>query len=372
MVGVPKSTGRCRLLLVHSRCNKIRLHGMSEAKSKGMPRMVSQHYACLTNRSSAMRRGRNAPIVERSVKYAQDLLLDILSKTLGLNWTVQSRKMKEISVHYPNIKVRSLTRINARLIPNLGLQKTHLSCLKKWDDTGAVVLKFRLSSTQDEQKRNERPSNGLSTAAHALGLPTSQLYDPFSAFPHDGLARRLVKAMENDDAGYSISDFGSFMQEVPRRVGHNAALDAAVTCLIHTRSAMITIKALNNLETPKHYLAAVQKLQHCLEDRIDGMSPNTLCAAVLLSLVEVSTKYIISLASSMLISLKALAGPRLGNSYLAHVGGAGRLLEIQGPQTCKDNFAKEILRFARGGIVSAEASNRCLSCTALKADDVDR
>jgi hypothetical protein len=71
----------------------------------------------------------------------------------------------------------------------------------------------------------------------------------------------------------------------------------------------------------------------------------------------------------MLISLKALAGPRLENSYLAHVGGAGRLLEIQGPQTCRDDFAKEILRFTRGGIVSAKVPNRCLSCTTLKADN---
>lgn len=51
---------------------------------------------------------------------------------------------------------------------------------------------------------------------------------------------------------------------------------------------------------------------------------------------------------------KALAGPRFDNAYLAHVGGAGRLLEIQGPEICKDDFAKEILRFTRGGIVSIE------------------
>jgi hypothetical protein len=168
-----------------------------------------------------------------------------------------------------------------------------LSHLKaKRHDTGAVFLKFRLSPTEDEQKHIKRPSNGISTVAHVLALPTPQLYNPFSAVPHDGLARLLVEAMESDNIGYSISDFGSFMQEVPRRVGHNAALDAAVICLIHTRSAVITTKSLNDLETPKNYLAAVQKLQHRLEDRIDGMSPNTLCAAVLLSLVEVSNKYI--------------------------------------------------------------------------------
>jgi hypothetical protein len=48
---------------------------------------------------------------------------------------------------------------------------------------------------------------------------------------------------------------------------------------------------------------------------------------------------------------QALAGPRIGNRYLAHVGGAGRLMELQGPQQFQDSFAKDILRFNRGGIV---------------------
>lgn len=50
--------------------------------------------------------------------------------------------------------------------------------------------------------------------------------------------------------------------------------------------------------------------------------------------------------------MKALAGPRAENRYLAHVGGAGRLMELQGPAKCKEDFARELLRFNRGGIVS--------------------
>jgi hypothetical protein len=51
---------------------------------------------------------------------------------------------------------------------------------------------------------------------------------------------------------------------------------------------------------------------------------------------------------------QALAGPRIGNRYLAHVGGAGRLMELLGPQQFQDSFAKEILRFSRGGIVRTQ------------------
>ncbi|KAF3034188.1 hypothetical protein E8E11_003626 [Didymella keratinophila] len=70
------------------------------------------------------------------------------------------------------------------------------------------------------------------------------------------------------------------------------------------------------------------------------MSTNTLCASVLLGLVE------------------ALAGPRKGNRYLAHVGGAGRLMELQGPNQFKDPFAKDILRFSRGGIIVSACYER--------------
>lgn len=45
----------------------------------------------------------------------------------------------------------------------------------------------------------------------------------------------------------------------------------------------------------------------------------------------------------------------MGNRYLAHVGGAGRLMELQGPDKFEDPFAKELLRFNRGGIVSSTA-----------------
>ncbi|KAF3010589.1 hypothetical protein E8E13_001937 [Curvularia kusanoi] len=81
-------------------------------------------------------------------------------------------------------------------------------------------------------------------------------------------------------------------------------------------------------------------LQSCLEDTCEGMSTNTLCASVLLGLVE------------------ALAGPRKGNRYLAHVGGAGRLMELQGPEQFQDPFAKDILRFNRGGIIVSACYDR--------------
>ncbi|KAF9696392.1 hypothetical protein EKO04_005418 [Ascochyta lentis] len=137
-----------------------------------------------------------------------------------------------------------------------------------------------------------------------------------------------------------MSVFGPFIQEVPARLGHNAALDAAVAVLINAHTSLMYKKTSNDIVSINLYLRAIRTLQGCLEDPQEGMSTNTLCASVLLGLVE------------------ALAGPRKGNRYLAHVGGAGRLMEIQGARQFLDPFAKDILRFNRGGIIVAACYER--------------
>lgn len=155
-----------------------------------------------------------------------------------------------------------------------------------------------------------------------------------------------------------MSVFGPFIQEVPARIGHSPALDAAVAVLINAHTSLMYKKTSNDVVSINLYLRAIKTLQGCLEDSCEGMSTNTLCASVLLGLVEVSRAS--AHRESGLISSQALAGPRKGNRYLAHVGGAGRLMELQGPNQFKDPFAKDILRFNRGGIVSHMSSNPLL------------
>ncbi|KAF1973305.1 hypothetical protein BU23DRAFT_568325 [Bimuria novae-zelandiae CBS 107.79] len=183
-------------------------------------------------------------------------------------------------------------------------------------ETGAIVYKFRLFQIGD---RSEEKNRHPRTCCHAAN-PPNMLLSPMghnpSPSPHDRLAQALTKMLNVGEVGYSISAFAFFLYDVPSRIGHNEALDAAVACLIHVHSTML-----------------YKKLQTCLEDRHEGMSSNTVCAAVLLSLVE------------------ALAGPRIDNCYLTHVGGAGRLLEILGPEKCKNAFAKKVLHFTICGSI---------------------
>lgn len=209
--------------------------------------------------------------------------------------------------------------------------------------------KFRISQKGlSIHKRSPRRSSTIS-----LSPPRSPFLRQPSPCQHYELARALVAATTTGGAGVRMSVFGPFIQEVPSRIGHNAALDAAAAVLVSAHTSLVNKKSSTEIVNPHLYLRAIKTLQACLDDPQQGMSANTLCASVLLSLVEVSTSQ--QEAAFFLLTNQALAGPRIGNRYLAHVGGAGRLMELQGPEQFQDTFAKEILRFNRGGIVSSPA-----------------
>ncbi|XP_014558518.1 hypothetical protein COCVIDRAFT_24973 [Bipolaris victoriae FI3] len=199
---------------------------------------------------------------------------------------------------------------------------------EKFAENGSVTHKFRIS--QGGSTPRKRSTRSISAG---FSPPKS----PFPRHPSPSqdqqLAHALIAATRTGSAGHRMSVFGSFIQEVPARIGHNPALDAAVTVLVNVHTSLVYKKAANEIVSPELYIRAIKTLQTCLEHPQLGLSPETLCASVLLGLVE------------------AFAGPRTGNRYLTHVGGAGRLMELQGPGRYHDRFTKEMLRFNRGGII---------------------
>ncbi|EOA85073.1 uncharacterized protein SETTUDRAFT_154670 [Exserohilum turcica Et28A] len=199
---------------------------------------------------------------------------------------------------------------------------------EKYAENGSVVHKFRISNGGSTlRKRSPR------SVSASLSPPKSPFLRQPSPSQDQQLAYALIAATRTGSAGHRMSVFGSFIQEVPARIGYNPALDAAVTVLVNVHSSLVYKKSANEIVSPELYIRAIKTLQTCLEHPQLGLSPETLCASVLLGLVE------------------AFAGPRTGNRYLTHVGGAGRLMELQGPGTYQDTFTKEMLRFNRGGII---------------------
>ena len=206
----------------------------------------------------------------------------------------------------------------------------------KWKPNGAVAHTFTF--TPKLPPKFLRTISTKPTKSTPTRRSQATIYKSPTPSPQQNLARALHEALETGGAGHQMAGFGAFIRDIPSRIGHNTALDTAVACLVNVHSTLVRQKDTNDIVNPQLYLRAVQTLQTNLGDHQKGLTSNTLCASVILGIVE------------------ALAGPRPGNRYLAHVGGAGRLMEHRGPKTCQDQFTKEILRFNRGGIVSPTGS----------------
>lgn len=77
---------------------------------------------------------------------------------------------------------------------------------------------------------------------------------------------------------------GSFFQFIPARVGHNAALDDAVSCLCDIYSSPYSF----HMGIYQSYVRALSSLRCYLSDTSLQMSSETLCASILLQMCEVS------------------------------------------------------------------------------------
>jgi hypothetical protein len=154
---------------------------------------------------------------------------------------------------------------------------------EKYAENGSVVHKFRISSKNVAPKKSSRRSS-----TQSLSPPKSPFLRQPSPSQHHELARALIAATTTGSHGVRMSVFGPFIREVPARLGHNPALDAAAAVLVNAHTSLIHKKTAFEIVSPQLYLKAIKTLQSCLEDPHQGMSANTLCASVLLSLVEVS------------------------------------------------------------------------------------
>lgn len=157
---------------------------------------------------------------------------------------------------------------------------------EKFTPHGSVQLKFKISN-RDSAHQRKLGGRSASTSTASLSPPHSPLLRQPSPSQHHELSRALVATINAGNIGLQMSVFGPFIQEVPARIGYNPALDASVAVLINAHTALMYKKTSNDIVSINLYLRAIKMLQNCLEDSREGMSTNTLCASVLLGLVEV-------------------------------------------------------------------------------------
>ncbi|KAL6895092.1 hypothetical protein GGI43DRAFT_429200 [Trichoderma evansii] len=130
------------------------------------------------------------------------------------------------------------------------------------------------------------------------------------------IALKLAASFKIRPDGYQLHHLGRYIAEIPCRLGHNPALDIAVECLLYPE-----------------YMRALQTLQKVIADPVLGTSAETVCATMLMAHYEM------------------IAPERRPQQYIAHAGGASKVISIRGPGRVCTNFEYNLFRTQRGRIV---------------------
>ena len=81
---------------------------------------------------------------------------------------------------------------------------------------------------------------------------------------------------------------GSFFDFIPVRLGHNAALDNAVSCICSLYQGTNSTSYSVDREVGQKYISSLSSLRKCVSDDSLRMESETLCASILLQMCEVS------------------------------------------------------------------------------------
>lgn len=120
------------------------------------------------------------------------------------------------------------------------------------------------------------------------------------------LAYELVHRLESVQyVGSQLQMIGRFFHHLPSRVGHSAALDAALRALLHEHRAFIEYgSSVRTSEDVKDYSEALRLIRNDLTSHRSKTSTETICAALVLGLYEVRCHRFP--CSRLLLTFKAL------------------------------------------------------------------
>ena len=96
---------------------------------------------------------------------------------------------------------------------------------------------------------------------------------------------------------------GSFFQFIPARIGRNAALDDAVSCLCAIYRGNSATPYSMHKEACKSYVKALSLLRACLNNDAVQTEAETLCASVVLQICEARLDYAMSFGCRLIVTL---------------------------------------------------------------------
>lgn len=113
------------------------------------------------------------------------------------------------------------------------------------------------------------------------------------------IASAFIFILEVKDPRYDVSCCGTFLKDIPKRLGSNDALDASVDVLTSAFSSLYTHQ--KSLQTVSKYINALKTLRICLDDPLQASTAHTLCAIYLLVVCQVGLQHSMNTPSQNLI-----------------------------------------------------------------------
>ncbi|KAL8834429.1 MAG: hypothetical protein Q9170_003751 [Blastenia crenularia] len=134
----------------------------------------------------------------------------------------------------------------------------------------------------------------------------------------------------------------SYFSYMPWRFGHTQCLDDALRCVAARTRQWLVAPGTPNNRVLALYTTAVKSLQAALNDPVQWMQPDVLCATEVLSIFQ-------------------LLDTERWDSWLLHAAGAATLIRLRGPERYETNFEKALF-LAQAGPIITEATFNALPC----------
>ena len=147
-----------------------------------------------------------------------------------------------------------------------------------------------------------------------------------------------------------------WLSSIPERLGTSDALDKATHCFATHHMGIIQNNKQMTSYAREAYGQALWSLQKALYDPVEVTTSETLCAASLLCLYEVSTALMMCLRIAKLRCLLQVFACTKPESWRAHADGIGRLVRMRGPESHRSGFDNCMFIAFRGMIVSMSVS----------------
>lgn len=170
-------------------------------------------------------------------------------------------------------------------------------------------IRCKIACTGAGQQRYKFKEHKVVVRSTGLQQPKASLA-PLRGLPQSpsnettAIASAFIFALEVKDPRYDLSCYGEFLEEIPKRLGSNIALDASVDVLTSAFSSLYTHQ--RSLTTLSKYVNALKTLRTCLDDPLQAPTAHTLCAIYLLMICQVGTTSSLEYTSLNFISRTGL------------------------------------------------------------------